>query len=51
MYALLIIWDTGERQERHYNTEQDAKAAEFTYRYFLGDQILYTGITSLCTEL
>ena len=43
-YRLLIIWDTGEKEENFYNTEEEAKEIEAGYKMAFGNQIAFTCI-------
>ena len=43
-YRLLIVWDTGEKEENYYATEEKAKEIEAGYRMAFGSQIVFTCI-------
>lgn len=43
-YRLLIVWDTGEKEENFYNTEDEAKEIEAGYKMAFGNQIAFTCI-------
>ena len=43
-YRLLIVWDTGEKEENFYSTEDEAKKIEAGYKMAFGTQIAFTCI-------
>lgn len=38
-YKLIIVWDTGEREEHHFITEEDAIYAGRDYKIIFGNQV------------
>lgn len=43
-YRLLIVWDTGEKEENFFDTEEKAKEIEAGYKMAFGNQIAFTCI-------
>lgn len=44
-YVLIIIWDTGEKEEHSYPTREKAEEIEKGMHRAFGKQIQWTGIT------
>lgn len=44
MYKLVIIWETGEKEEHLYNTKEEAENIERGMHKAFGKQISWTGI-------
>ena len=43
-YRLLIVWDTGEKEENFYSTEEEAREIEAGFKMAFGNQIVFTCI-------
>lgn len=43
-YKLIILWETGEREEYTYETKETAIEAQKGYRMAFGNQISWTAI-------
>lgn len=43
-YILIILWESGEKEEYSYTTEAEAKEREAGYKMAFGKQISYTAI-------
>lgn len=43
-YILVVIWETGEKQEYEYDTYEQAQNGEANIRMACGNQIRWTGI-------
>ena len=41
-WRLLIIWDTGEKEEAFYDTEEKAREIEAGYKMAFGAQVVFT---------
>ena len=44
MYELIILWETGEKENHRFDTLEDAEQAERNYKMAFGNQISWTGI-------
>lgn len=44
MYKLIVIWDSGEKEEATYETIEKAKEIEKGFRMAFGKQVQWTGI-------
>ena len=43
-WRLLVIWDTGEKEENFYETEEQAMEIEAGFKMAFGSQIVFTCI-------
>lgn len=44
-YILIVVWESGEKEEHAYNTKEQAEKAGAGYKTAFGKQISWYGIT------